>query len=389
MKQYLHLAFGLLLCVAMASCRSPRAHTDPAASPPATLPGVLDELRTFRMQQQALDAEIARLRDEIYQSAITLKSIRDRLESAASQSTALVAQVVSLEARLREAETNVEALISQEIADLRAALRREQEHQARLRTILAEREKEVRDLRSALRDQEAALRRLPAPAGSAAFTETPLPGALSPGIAESRPSRPAVEEAADTQSVFRLVAEGQRALREGNLERAYERFQAALAQKPGLSSALLGMAAVAYQADEIDEARRYVNEVLDADPRNAQALGLRGIIRWREGDTRAALRDCERAVDLDPRDPLLRKFYGITLNARGRTDDAIREMRKAVELDPSDAEAKINLAILLASGRRSDLEEARRFYMEAVAAGAAPDPELERLFRASSPLVVP
>ena len=91
---------------------------------------------------------------------------------------------------------------------------------------------------------------------------------------------------------------------------------------------------------------------------NAQALGLRGIVQWREGFLSDALRDCSRAVEIDPQDAMLRKFYGIVLHARKRQDDAIEQMRKAVELDGGDAEAKLNLAILLATARRPLLDEA-------------------------------
>ncbi|HMP77073.1 MAG TPA: tetratricopeptide repeat protein [Kiritimatiellia bacterium] len=376
----------LMIVLATSGCQVARPGVAPASGAgEPTVEQLVSQFDKAYAEQVRIDKEINKLRDDLYRTALALKTIRDRLEGWAVVSTANVARLVVLEEQLREARIRAGDAAAAETGALRASLEREREHQERLRALVAEREKEVRDLREANRAQQDALRRLPAPAPAPAPASAPTP-ALAPQPAPVPAPAPAAKAAEDdSTSVFRMVAEGQRALKAGDLARAKERFDAARARDPNLAGALMGLAAIAYQIDDLKEARRLVDDVLAKDARNAQALGLRGLIRWREGFVRDGVRDCERAVELDPNDPLLRKFLGITLNARGRTEDAIREMRKAVELDPSDAEAKLNLAILLATGAKPDVAAARGFYEQALKDGAAPDPALERLLKAQSP----
>ena len=372
----LRLVLGLGLMGALmagAGCRSPAPSTAPAAvvAPPST-DRISLQLSEARLEQQRLDRELVKLRDDLYRTAVALKQIKDRLEAVTVLSVTNTARIVSLEGQLRDARARAAEGSAPESRSLRAALDREREHQARLRALADEREKQVNDLRAALRAQEEALRQAPRP------TETPKP---PPPVAAPAPEPAAVP----TTSVYRLVAEGQRALKAGDLAGARARFEEARSREPNLSGALLGLAAIAYQVDDLKEARRLVGEILSADSRNAQALGLRGLIRWREGSARDGERDCARAVELDPSDPLLQKFHGITLNARGRNEEAVRAMRRAVELDPSDLEAKVNLAILLATASKPDLAEAKKYYEEALAAGAERDAALDRLLEGQAP----
>jgi Flp pilus assembly protein TadD len=385
----LRLVFAMLYLVAT-GCQSVRISTssDAAQSDGAvtTTRDWVAEIREARAAQERLDRELNQLRDDLYQNALALKQTRDRLEEWAARSTQNVARVIALEEQLRNAKLEAESAALAEIRALRESLERERAHQERLRAIIAEREKETRDLREALREQEAALRRVAATSfpKTPAPAPQPTPAVVAAEVVAERQSEAAPISLPQTGSVYRMVVEAQRALKAGDLARAQQLYKAAREQDPGLASAALGLAAVAYQMDNLGDAKLFVEEVLSADPRNAQALGLRGIIRWREGAVREAVRDCERAVELDPNDALLRKFYGIALNARGRAEAAIREMRRAIELDPTDAEAKLNLAILLATGSKPDMAASRRAYEEALAAGAAPDAALERLLEAKA-----
>lgn len=367
----MHRKIGWVLAVAAWGLGAGCATLPPDRATPS-LGGdrVAGELAEARREQQRLDRELTKLRDELYANALELKAIRDRLEATAAASTANVARLLKLEEAYAKARGDA-TRAQTEARELRASLEREQQHQQRLQAIIAEREKEVRDVRGALQAQQEALRK-PAPAPAAPSPSTDKNTAKSAATSAPPANAPGT-------NVFRLVADGQRALKAGDLKTAQQLFESARAQQPGLAGAKLGLAAIAYQLDQLSEALSLANEVLADDSRNAQALGLRGLVRWREGSVREGVRDCARAVDLDPADPLLRKFYGIALNAQGRPQDAIREMRKAVELDPSDGESKLNLAILLATAPKPDLAEARRVYDEALAAGIARDEALDKL----------
>lgn len=363
---------GLMFALAVSGCRSPQPE---ASLRPIVAPASTDQLglqlSEARLEQQRLDKELEKTRDDLYRTALALKQIKDRLEAIAVYSVTNVAKMRVIEDQIRETRRLVGEGSSAEANVLRASLEREQQNQDRLKALIAERDKEVSDLRSTVAAQRDAINRMPAPA--------PASAAAQPQASTAAKAAPPASADSGTTSVYRIVAEGQRALKAGDLQRARNLFESARKQQPALSSALLGLAAIAYQVNDLTEARRLVDDVLDADKKNAQALGLRGLIRWREGFARDGVRDCERAVELDPMDPLLHKFYGITLNARDKTDEAIREMRKAVELDPTDAEAKLNLAILLATGSSPALAEAQKYYEQALAAGVSRDPALDKL----------
>lgn len=384
-----------LVALSLTGCQSPSPQV--VEQKPIVVSATPDrlalQLSEARLEQQRLERELTKLHDDLYRTALAIKQIKDRMEEVTAYAVTNAERMALIDAQIRDTRRRIGEQSGVEANTLRASLENEQRNQERLRGVLAEREREVRDLRAAMRAQQDAL-------GDGAGTRPPAASAPSAPLAPDaksatsasavtivRTNAPAVKTptappvaAASTVSVFRIIAEGQRSLKSGNLERAQKMFEEARRRQPDSTSALLGLATVSYQVDDLPAARRRVEEVLAADDKNAQAYGLRGLISWREGFAKEGMRDCARAVELDPTDPLLHKFYGITLNARGQTSSAIREMRRAIELDPADAEAKLNLAILLASGPRPSLNEARKLYGEALAAGAARDAALDRLF---------
>lgn len=366
---------GIALVGATVGCQAPAPAT---VQPPLVAPASVDklglQLSESRLEQQRLAGETEKLRDDLYRTALALKQIKDRLEEVAVYSATNAAKMVAIEKQIRETRKRVGEGGGAEANVLRSSLDREQQDQERLRALLAERDKEVRSLREAIDAQNSAL----------GASRSASPPSSAPALADAVTPSPS-PEASSGSSVYRMVADGHRALRAGELAKAQRLFEEALKQQSDLTGAQLGLAVVAYQADNLSEARRLLGVVLAADKKNAQAIGLRGLISWRDGFLKEGVRDCARAVELDPADPLLRKFYGITLNARGQTDHAIREMRKAVELDPADAEAKLNLAILLATGDAPKLEEARTLYQQALAAGAVRDTTLDKILTSGTP----
>ncbi len=165
------------------------------------------------------------------------------------------------------------------------------------------------------------------------------------------------------------------------MARALILFRAALARDDTLVGARIGLAACAYSMDDMEVALRRVDEVLATDAHNAQALGLRGIINWKQGRLGEAEKDAGLAVARAPADAQLRNYHGIILHAAGRSVEAVKEIRKAVELDPANGEAMLNLAILLATEKPIDVEGAADWYRKALAAGAARDEGLDRLLQ--------
>ena len=75
----------------------------------------------------------------------------------------------------------------------------------------------------------------------------------------------------------------------------------------------------------------------------------------------------------------MRRSYGTVLMTLGWTQAAEKELRAAAELKPNDAETAFNLAVLLASAQPARLDEARKWYLEALKNGAQNDPGLDQV----------
>ncbi|MGB3777667.1 MAG: tetratricopeptide repeat protein [Tunicatimonas sp.] len=73
-----------------------------------------------------------------------------------------------------------------------------------------------------------------------------------------------------------------------------------------------------------------VDEVLDRDPDNAEALGQRAELLLRQGQTNQALDCIRQAIDYDAEEPRYRLTYARALLLKGKNRDAFREAQRAV-----------------------------------------------------------
>jgi len=234
--------------------------------------------------------------------------------------------------------------------------------------------------------------------GSAPATASPTSGSSSAGrpeagaalrlpglrLAAPRPASPPPEAGAGTTDVYRLVAEGESRLENGELEEAERLFRQALKQRPDLSEARLGLAACCYAAGDLAGAERAAAGVLAEDPQHPMALALSGLIEWRRARLSRAREFIQRALRADSRDARIHNYAGIIFHANGDDREALKHFEEAVRLDPGYAEAHFNRAVLLADGF-GRLAEAREAYRRAVENGAAPDPWLENLLEKAAP----
>jgi Flp pilus assembly protein TadD len=176
-----------------------------------------------------------------------------------------------------------------------------------------------------------------------------------------------------------LMVEANRLLRLGDSAAAVERFEQALALRPGEARARLGLAAGRYAQGRTAEALVHVEDLLNENGDNAEALGMKSLLVWREGDLRQAARLLDRALRLAPEDVRLRNYRGIIAFERHEYEDALDDLEMAVELDPEDPESRFNLAVLLARRPEPHLDAAREHYAAALAFGGNRDEELEKV----------
>ena len=102
-----------------------------------------------------------------------------------------------------------------------------------------------------------------------------------------------------------------------------------------------------HQAGQLDKAERLYNAVLKKNPRNGDALNLKGAIAHTQGRFDEALTLFDRAVVALPAFADAHFNRANSLKALERNDDALAAYDKAIALDPTHAGARLNVGTLL------------------------------------------
>ncbi|MGZ3273075.1 MAG: tetratricopeptide repeat protein [Caulobacteraceae bacterium] len=138
-------------------------------------------------------------------------------------------------------------------------------------------------------------------------------------------------------------------------------------------SSAFARAQALHQAGRLAEAQALYEQVLQADPRHADALHLLGYLWFQKGDAARALGLIGRAVDLQPKNPGFRYNRGLIQQQAGRLEEAAADFRQVAALQPADPGAWESLGeTLLALGRAA---EALHAYDKSIALQPA-SPEL-------------
>lgn len=119
-----------------------------------------------------------------------------------------------------------------------------------------------------------------------------------------------------------------------------------------------------YRARRLEEAVLECERIIEAQPANAYAHHLIGIIAAQNGDTETAFRMVSRAVELEKRNPAFHNSLANLLAEQGRMDEAVDAYRTAISLDPNYAVALSNLAAKLLS--KGNSQEARKLIARAL-----------------------
>lgn len=170
--------------------------------------------------------------------------------------------------------------------------------------------------------------------------------ARSVSDATPRPAPRPVPSDADlkaSQALSALIDASRRHLLAGNAAPARESLLTALKISPDHPTIRLLLAFAQCQMGQFDDAVTLLDNLIEDEPRNAQAYLYRGAAR-----------------------------IGL-----GLVDEAISDMQQAASLDPSSRDAHYNLAQTLLMKASPDLPVARQHYNKAVELGATPDAALE------------
>ncbi len=109
---------------------------------------------------------------------------------------------------------------------------------------------------------------------------------------------------------------------------------------------------------ELASAERALLQALAAEPENAQALQLLGLVRRMQGRPAEAEELYRHSIFIAPDQPHVHHNLGNLLNSCGRFEEAVVALRESIRLKPNYAEAHLNLALALSS--RGDHQAAEK-----------------------------
>ena len=167
--------------------------------------------------------------------------------------------------------------------------------------------------------------------------------------------------------------------RQGKIEAARYNYQKALELDPENVVALQRMGIIAATLGNDPEAVKYLKQAFKLDTDNLDTLLALGYSQARLGQSDWAVSYLGRAVALNPENAYASRTYGAALFNMGWTEAAATRLLEAHRLKPDDPEAPFNLAVLYATAKQPDYQEASKWYKIAIKNGAQHDPGLDRV----------
>lgn len=132
----------------------------------------------------------------------------------------------------------------------------------------------------------------------------------------------------------RLARAGEKLLSESQPDEAARAFRDALMEDKDHAPARLGLARLAVGLQLPAPAAQLLDGLLQREPKNAEALVLRGLVEEGRGDLDAALALYRRAAAASPAAPFTRYQLGRALCVAGQHPEAVAELQEAARLDP-------------------------------------------------------
>ncbi len=119
-----------------------------------------------------------------------------------------------------------------------------------------------------------------------------------------------------------------------------------------------------HKAGRLKQAEELYRSILKAEPDNAQALNLLGLLAHQTGNSETGVKLIGKAVAIDDSQPGYHVNLGQALAATGALDKAAASYRRALVIDPGDAAALTNLGVCLQE--QGELEESIRTLKAAI-----------------------
>jgi lipoprotein NlpI len=172
---------------------------------------------------------------------------------------------------------------------------------------------------------------------------------------------PASENQAKTSEAAKLNNIGVAMMNQQLMEKAIDKFNAALKLEPQLTTAQLNKGIALLNMQKMPEAEEVLGSVVKKDPANARAWYNLGLAHRGAGDTAAAIADFQQAAKLAPDDPDVYYFLGTFYSQQQDYPKAIESFEHALKLNPVHASAEFGLARAL---QRSGQADAARLHLK-------------------------
>lgn len=177
------------------------------------------------------------------------------------------------------------------------------------------------------------------------------------------------------ETAARVFNHGVGDLREGDREAAKARFELAIELDRGMAAAYRGLATIYLEDEQYEQALEAASRLLEADPGNAEGLGIRYEAYRRMGDEanmQAALEELQAA---DP-DRIADAYFqqGVLLFNEGNAQGAVEAFKRVLSANPEHARAHYQLGRAYLSA--GDYEQGK-LYLEKFIEMAPEDPEVE------------
>ena len=117
------------------------------------------------------------------------------------------------------------------------------------------------------------------------------------------------------------------------------------------ASGLLAQAVALHQAGHLAEAEPLYRRVLQAEPRNADALHYLGLIAHQRGENKTAIKFIRKAIASNGASSHYHNNMGEALRALGKLDEAAKFYKRALDLPPVYHGAHYNLGLVLTEQR--------------------------------------
>lgn len=170
--------------------------------------------------------------------------------------------------------------------------------------------------------------------------------------------------AAARQETCALLGTAVRLLQVGQLSRARSLFEQVLEREPRNADALQFYGLLCFECGEVDRARELIESAIAENSRVAPYYDNLGKVLESQGDLEQALSAFIKANKLEPGVADRNFNMGVVLQRMGRLDDAERQLRQAIDSQPNDADYLFNLGVVLKAQGRYD--EAVSAYQDAL-----------------------